>query len=125
MEFENLSRRSFIKRTSVLEVGIAAPVLLTGLANASPGYYEMCSCGQQYYIYNLGWSSKYDYGECFRPMVCNPDTVYEDVPNEQKFMMGTRWECYSGDNCSETLPLWMITIPTESCEATDPSDWPY
>lgn len=38
MEFENISRRSFIKKTTVLTVGVASITLFSGLVNASMVY---------------------------------------------------------------------------------------
>lgn len=39
MNIEKLSRRSFLKRTTVLTVGIASVTLLSGLVNAEEFYY--------------------------------------------------------------------------------------
>lgn len=37
MEFENISRRSFLKKTTVLTVGVASMTLFSGLVNAETG----------------------------------------------------------------------------------------
>ena len=116
MDFENLSRRSFIKRTSALAAGVAAPVLFSGLAIASPGYYEDCYWGPMYYIYEFLGGSPYTYGQCFRAMMCNPDTIYEDGPNSQMIMRyGDVFTC--SESCME-LDWWFITVPDQTCDVT-------
>jgi hypothetical protein len=64
MNFEELSRRSFIKTTTVLAVGVASVTLFAGLAHAAA--YAQCSPKNQQWRYDPR-----DGGYCWIQVECN------------------------------------------------------